>query len=90
ATASTSKDRGKASSLNESSPYFQENPETPPSKYQKEEPDSQLPDQGYSALAITSHHFPDTTSQNSTPDDDDQSSTRSKDSSTLAAGSESE
>ncbi|MCI63373.1 hypothetical protein A2U01_0084630, partial [Trifolium medium] len=57
ATASTSKDRGKASSLNEPSPDSQENPETPPSKYQKEDPDSQLPDQGYSALAITSHHF---------------------------------
>ncbi|MCI37165.1 hypothetical protein A2U01_0058389, partial [Trifolium medium] len=89
-TASTSKDRGKVASLNESSPESQDNPETPPSKYQKEEPDSQQPDQIYPSLAITNHHSPDDTSQNSTSSDNDQNYTESEDSSTIAAESEPE
>ncbi|MCI19542.1 hypothetical protein A2U01_0040699, partial [Trifolium medium] len=60
ATASTSRDKGKTVSLNGSSTDSQDNPEAPPSKYQKEEQDSQPPDQGYPALAITSHRVSDT------------------------------
>ncbi|MCI39285.1 hypothetical protein A2U01_0060516, partial [Trifolium medium] len=90
ASTSTSKDRGKASKLNESSPDSQEDSETPPSKHQKEEPDSQLPDQGYPALAITNHQFPDNNSQNSTSNSDDLSDTESRDSVTITTEPESE
>ncbi|MCH83046.1 polyprotein-like [Trifolium medium] len=90
ATASISKDKGKAASLNESSPDSQDNPETPPSKYQKEEPDSQQPDQIYPSLAITNHYSPNDTSQNSTSSDNDQNYTESEDSSIIAAESEPE
>ncbi|MCI34657.1 polyprotein-like, partial [Trifolium medium] len=50
----------------------------------------QLPDQGYPALAITSHHFSGATLQSSPSDDDSQNSNRSENSSTTAAESESE
>ncbi|MCH85326.1 polyprotein-like, partial [Trifolium medium] len=59
-TVSNSKNKGKAVSLNGSSTDSQDNPEAPPSKYQKEEQESQPPDQGYPALAITSHRVSDT------------------------------
>ncbi|MCI28952.1 polyprotein-like [Trifolium medium] len=92
-TSSTSKDRGKTVCLGGSSADSQDPPEAPPSKCQKEEKseqDSQLPDQGYPALAITSHHFSGVTSQSSPSDDNSQNSTWSEDSSTIAAKSESE
>ncbi|MCH83771.1 polyprotein-like, partial [Trifolium medium] len=55
ATTSTSKDKGKAVNLNGSSTDSQDNPETPPTKYQKEKRDLQPPNQGYPSMAITSH-----------------------------------
>ncbi|MCI48345.1 hypothetical protein A2U01_0069588, partial [Trifolium medium] len=51
---------------------------------------SQPPDQGYPALAITSHRVSDTVSQGPPSDDDSQNSTGSEDSSTIVAESESE